>query len=93
MALQHMNQINMIISVLIVSEEGLEREEEQLTGQHLMKIKDINYFSICFIRSGINFGTAKVIPAASKSMMPDLTIKIGDFDDEVVFPFSHHPDT
>lgn len=51
-------------------------------------------FILAFVLLGVAvIGTVKLIPAASKSMMPDSTIKIGDFDDEGVYPFSHQPDT
>lgn len=49
-------------------------------------------FILAFVLLGVAvIGTVKFISVASKSMMPDSNIKIGDFDDEGVYTFSITP--
>ena len=51
-------------------------------------------FILAFVLIGVALiGTAKLIPATSKSMDSDPGYKIGDFDDEGVYTFSHQPST
>lgn len=51
-------------------------------------------FILTFILLGVALiGTAKLIPTASKSILPDPNKNIGDFDDEGIYPFSLQPST
>ncbi|MDE6047832.1 MAG: hypothetical protein K2M08_04910 [Anaeroplasmataceae bacterium] len=56
-------------------------------------MKKLKFILAIVLLGVVVLGTAKLIPATSKSMDSDPGYKIGDFDDEGVYTFSHQPCT